>query len=197
MRRVRFKSDSEPWINADILAGIRRRNVLFSKVKRCRGDAAVYKDYCFQRNKVQRDIKSAKADFFSGKVEECAGDSGKLWRQLGTLGFKASKGVGGIVLESDGVKHFDPGSVSDLFNKLYTSVASSLVDALPASFNLFGYDFCERFYRSKGIFGPVFSLSPVPSLFIRNQLFSLKVDKSTGFRQCFCAFLERWRTIFS
>ena len=78
---------------------------------------------------MQRDIKAAKAeDYFSGKVEECAGDSGKLWRRLGTLGCKAPKGGGGIALESDGKSYFDPQSVSELNNRFYTSVASSLVD---------------------------------------------------------------------
>ena len=67
------------------------------------------------------------------------------------------------MIESDGQKHYDPVSTSGIFNAFYTTVASNLVNKLPSPFNLFGSDFCTNFYRKRGVFSPMFSLSPVSS----------------------------------
>ena len=45
----------------------------------------LYGEYCSQRNKVQRDIKFAKSDYFRRRIDESGNDSGKLWKQLGSL----------------------------------------------------------------------------------------------------------------
>ena len=71
---------------------------------------------------VQRDIRMAKETFFRRGVEQNKGDSGKLWKHLGSLGYskKVSNSSSNIVLESDGKKIFDAGSVAHIFNKFYT-----------------------------------------------------------------------------
>ena len=180
VRRIRIRSDSEPWMTADILDMIRDRNKLFSKVKRDRGNLDIYRRYCSLRNMTQRRIKEAKSDYLSQSVIDCGNDSKKLWRHLSSLGHKAPKGDGGIVLESEGKKFFSPSDTAKLFNEFYTTVASSLVLCLPSCSGLFGSSFYSNFYRKKGIFGPSFSLTPVSRHFIMKQLSGLKVDKSTG-----------------
>ena len=179
-RSVRLRSDTQPWMTTDILGGIKKRNVLFSKVKRNRGNSELYREYCTQRNLVQRMIKDAKASYFNRSIIECGNDSSKMWRQFRSLGYKSRETEGGIVLEDNGDLHFNPADTANIFNKFYSSVASSLVDKLPSPSGLFGLDFCHNFYRKKGIFGPCFSLSPVSRRFVHNQLATLKADKSTG-----------------
>ena len=180
IRKMRFKKDSQPWMNGEILNGIRKRDALFAKVKKDRGNSETYKRFCAQRNLVQRSIKNAKANFFEKGVKECGNDSAKLWRQLGSLGHKAPKGDASIVLESNGQRFFDPNVTSRMFNEFYTKVAAKLVSNLPSPSNFFGFDYCVQFYRSKGIFSPSFSLTPVSRHFIRKQLSALKTNKSTG-----------------
>ena len=167
-------------MTVDILDMIKKRNSLFSKVKKNRGNVDIYRQYCSLRNLVQRRIKDAKADYFNQSVVDCGKDSGKLWHHLKTLGYKAPKDDGGIVLESDGQKFFSPYDTAHLFNRFYTTVASSLVSRLPSCRGIFGRDFCSRFYRKKGVHGPSFILATVSRHYILKQLEAIKVDKSTG-----------------
>ena len=90
-KEMRTKSKTEPWMNADILAGIRCRNELFGKFKKNKDRADIYKQYCTVRNRVQRDIKEAKKFFFQNKVEQNRGDPKKLWSQLKSLGYDSKK----------------------------------------------------------------------------------------------------------
>ena len=43
------------------------------------------------RNLVQRELKSAKSEYFSNKIEENKFDSKKLWQSLKSLGYKNPK----------------------------------------------------------------------------------------------------------
>ena len=140
-RRMRFK-DSQPWMNGDILSSIRKRDALFAKVKKNRNNSDFYKEYCAQRNLVQRMVKMAKANFFERGVKECGHDSAKLWRQLGTLGHKAPKGDDSIILEADGQRFSDCSVTSRIFNEFYTKVAAKLVSSLPSPSNIFGKGCC-------------------------------------------------------
>ena len=179
-RRIRIRKDTQPWMTSEILGHIRKRDNLFSKVKADRGNDVLYKKYCVQRNFVQRCIKDAKSSFFERGIRDCGNDSSKLWRQLGSLGHKAKKGENDIALDLNGRTHFDPQTTSSIFNEFYTTVATKLVESLPSPSGIFGYDFCVQFYRKRRVFHPSFSLSPVSRHFIRKQLSSLKVNKSTG-----------------
>ena len=40
--RVRLRTDTEPWMTADILSLIKERNALFLKVKKSRGNSDLY-----------------------------------------------------------------------------------------------------------------------------------------------------------
>ena len=99
-RDFRPRVNSRPWMCGEILSGIKKRDSLFARFKRDRSNVSLYKEYCSQRNLVQRDIKFAKSDYFRRKITESGHDSSKLWRQLGSLGYsKKGEGNGKIVLE--------------------------------------------------------------------------------------------------
>ena len=51
---------------------------LFAKVKKRKGDSDLYRQYCAQRNLVQRSIKVAKSDYFEDCIKGCEGDTSKL-----------------------------------------------------------------------------------------------------------------------
>jgi uncharacterized protein YydD (DUF2326 family) len=50
------------------------------------------------RNKVQREVKSARSNYFSDKIEENKNDPKKLWKQLKDLGFKSKTEEASIFL---------------------------------------------------------------------------------------------------
>ena len=131
--------------------------------------------------------------FFKRGVEQNRGDSGKLWSHLKSLGYekKASNG-GSIVLEENGHKIFDSASVANVFNKFYTSVASTLVSKLPSPYGIYvtSGSIFRQFYSRKLGLRPNFTLSPVSSHFIRSQLNSLNPKKAIGLDDISSLFLR-------
>ena len=132
------------------------------------------------RNAVQRDVKFAKQNFFRRKIDQNKGDSGKLWKQLSSLGY-SNKGGGSsnIVLEEGGTKVFEAPRVANMFNRFYTSVAASLVNALPSASGIFSISdpiFRQFHFRNH----TSFTLSPVSLVFVRRQLLSLNSKKAVG-----------------
>ena len=89
--QVRVKNDTAPWMCREILVGIRKRDELLRKFKKCHGDEVIYAAYCKQRNSVQREIKLAKSNYFKSKLNECGSDSAKLRRRLSSLGYGEAK----------------------------------------------------------------------------------------------------------
>ena len=180
--QVRVKHNTAPWMCREILLSIRKRDILFRKFKQDRGNRGAYAAYCKQRNLVQRGIKIAKSGYFRQKVSECGGDSGKLWRQLGSLGYSEAKEKSSIVLEQNGTKFFDSSRVAAIFNNFYTKVAHELVSLLPSPSGLFTTTSTtfKDFYRKKGIFGPSFTLTPVSKHFVLKQILSFNPRKGAG-----------------
>ena len=81
--------------------------------------------------------------------------SKSLWQSLKDLGMPSKKGKassGNIGLKIDGELSFDKLTFAEKFNSFYTIVASKLVEKLPQSFNKFGKNFVESFYRNKCVF---------------------------------------------
>ena len=193
VRDVRVKSKVSPWMNAHIMAGIKKRNELLSCFKRNKSDISLHAEYSCIRNQVQRDIKMAKANHFRDKMGQSEGDSGKLWGLLKSLGYsKSDCSSSKVVVEKDGVKIFDSLHVADLFNDFYSNVASKLVSLLPNPTGIFSSksESFRQFYRTKiGLRDP-FVLMPVSSHFIRKQLLSLNSKKAVGLDDISSLFLR-------
>ena len=190
IREIRVKQKPNPWMNSHILAGIRRRDGLLSKFKRNRNDSSIYKEYSKVRNQVQRDIKTAKANFFLGKIRKSEGDSNKLWGLLKSLGYSDGNVSSRIVLEKDGEKVFDPKDVASIFNSFYTTVASKLVQLLPTQmFSATSGAFRDFYRRKLGMRDP-FVLNHVSGHFIRKQLLSLNPKKAVGLDDISSLFLR-------
>ena len=135
------------------------------------------------KNQIQRDIKKAKASYFSDKIEENKNNPKGLWKQFRSLGY-SSKGKyqSQIVLTVNGEKCFNSTIVADCFNEFYTNVAGNLVKNLPPSKGLLNTDSdnFKNYYKEKGVESKVFTLSPVTSEFVYKELCKLNPSKSTG-----------------
>ena len=68
-RDIKIRQQTEPWMTSEILDNIRIRDDLLQTYKRTENKHQ-YAQYCKIRNKVQREIKKAKEDYVSGKIEE-------------------------------------------------------------------------------------------------------------------------------
>ena len=78
------------WMNNDILENIRKRDMLLHQFKKD-NNSGIYEQFCRTRNQIQRDIKKAKASYFSDKVEANKNNPKGLWKQFRSLGY-SSKG---------------------------------------------------------------------------------------------------------
>ena len=198
IKEVRLKHRTEPWINNEILENIRYRDHLLYKFRKDRKRTDLCKEYCRMRNKIQRDVRSAKAEHFSSKIEEHKHDSKKLWQQLKTLGYSnKTKGENKVVLDIDGETCFDSNKVANYINEFYTSVASTLVNKLPSATNKFSTesDVFKNYYKSKNVTSESFKVSPVSIDFVYKELLKLKANKSTGLDGIPAKFLKDGATV--
>ena len=69
VKEVRIKQRTEEWMTSDILDLIHCRDKFLYNFKKY-GNHDDYVNFNKLRNKVQREIKRAKSEFFSGKIEE-------------------------------------------------------------------------------------------------------------------------------
>ena len=132
----------------------------------------MYSDYRRLRNKVQRDVRKAKANYFKDKVEEYKSDP-KLWQQLKSLGYSfKSKDQSNVVINIDGKLCFNSSTVVNYINTFYTTVASTLVKKLPPAFGKFDMDSetIQDYYNQMGVTNKGLELSPVSSDFILKEL---------------------------
>ena len=97
-------------------------------------NSGVYEQFCRTRNQIQRDIKKAKASYFSDKIEENKNNPKGLWKQFKSLAYSSKgKDQSQIVLIVNGEKCYNSTIAVDCFNEFYTNVVGNLVKNLPPS----------------------------------------------------------------
>jgi len=87
VKEIRLKQRTEPWMNSEILNDIRERDNLLYKFNKDRSKKEIYNEYKKLRNKIQRDIKKTKSDYFLNELESNKNNSKQLWKQLKSLGY--------------------------------------------------------------------------------------------------------------
>ena len=80
VKQIQLKQRTEPWLTAEVLELIKIRDMFLYKFRKEK-NSDFYKQCCFYRNKVQKEVKTAKSDFLSNKVEENKNNPKKLWEQ--------------------------------------------------------------------------------------------------------------------
>ena len=152
-----------------------------------------YKAFSCLRNKIQREIRTAKSEYFTSKVEEDIDDPKKLWQHLKNLGVKGKqKEEQNICLNIDGEICHEPKTVADHFNSFFTNIASELVQKLPRCLNMFDTNsgIFKSFYSEKLQENTSFLLSPVSEDFVYKELLKLNSSKSTGLDELPARFIK-------
>ena len=183
IKEIRIKLRTEPWIDDNILQSIRERDKLLTLSNRDKADKSLRRLFNETRNKLQRDIKKAKSNYFKNKVEENQHDSKKLWRHLKTLGYNIkAKDRSKIVLDSEGEKCHDSKTIAEIFKKYFLTVASNLVNLLSAAPKIFSTDtlLFKSYYTNKNIIPNSFILQEVTENVVLKELRKLNPKKSTG-----------------
>ena len=173
IKEIRIKLRTEPWIDDNILQSIRERDKLLTLSNRNKADKSLRRLFNETRNKLQRDIKKAKSNYFKNKVEENQHDSKKLWRHLKTLGYNIkAKDRSKIVLDSEGEKCHDSKTIAEIFKKYFLTVASNLVNLLSAAPKIFSTDtlLFKSYYTNKNIIPNSFILQEVTENLVFKEL---------------------------
>ena len=122
VKEVRLKQRSKPWLTSEILDLIKTRMFL-NKFKKF-NKSEFYKSFCLYRNMVQREVKTAKADYLSeslSKMEENKNNPRNLWQQIKSLGYSDKpRSSPSIVLNIDDQNCYDNKKIADYFNSFYT-----------------------------------------------------------------------------
>ena len=129
------------------------------------------------RNSVTREIELAKRDYFNNLLKTQAQDASKLWSSIRKLIPKKSKvAVQEISLDE---KTFTGSlDIANCFNKFFTSVGSRLRSLLP-TLNVSSY--CDRLILTPRD-TPDFVFKDIQVSFVRKELSSLCVNKSSGLK---------------
>jgi hypothetical protein len=76
LKEIRVKQNTEPWMSTEILNLIKEIDELLLKYRKSNNSEDL-KKFCIIRNKVQREVKSARSNYFSDKIEENKNDPKK------------------------------------------------------------------------------------------------------------------------
>ena len=124
-------------MTSEILENIRNRDELLNCYNKTKNKDQ-YKQFSMVRNKVQRDIITAKEEYIAGKIEDNKKSPKKLWQHLKSLGYSSkSRDGASIVLNVAGEACHNLIDIANQFNTYFTTVASTLVDKLPSAPNIF------------------------------------------------------------
>ena len=113
-------------MSTEILNLIKERDELLLKYRKS-NNSEDHKKVCIIRNKVQREVKSARStNYFSNKIEENKNDPKKLWKQLKDLGYKSKTEEASIVLNINNELCHDSKTIADFFNIFFLQWLLSL-----------------------------------------------------------------------
>ena len=159
---MRIKQRTEAWMTGEILQCIRDRYNNFRKFKKS-NDPDQYKRYVSLRNKVQSMKTKAKSEYYNQKVEENKGHPKKLWQILKSLGTSSktkngAKSIGLLINMINDSICFDKAKVAEKFNTFFSTVASTLVDKLPSSPNIYGWNHIKQFYSKLHVSSDTFNV---------------------------------------
>ncbi len=174
----RVRSAPSPWLNNIIIKQMSRRDYLHRKAVRS-NSVSDWSAYKLCRNKVTGMMRESKKRYFEKSIDDCTGDSGKLWKTLNTILPKkrsvspSSLDIDGKVLESDS-------DICNGFNKHFVDVARKLIDENVCASDNSDFDFnvynCEQNVTNSDLCLPHVSCD-----FVNNEILGMSTGKATGF----------------
>ena len=80
VKEIRVKQRTEPWMTNDILEMLKERDRALYTFRKS-GLTEDYKKFCSLRNKLQREIKVAKSNYFSDMITGAIVQDKMVWNQ--------------------------------------------------------------------------------------------------------------------
>ena len=180
-KKIRIKQRTELWMTNEILHLIHERDTALHQFH-LTDEEQWYKRFIYFRNKVQFEVKNAKANFYANKIEENKDQPKKIWQVLKKLGAsaKTKNGPANICLKINDEMTFDNEKVANTFNNFFTGIAATLVEKLPTGKGLFGRQHVDSFYKEKDVTPDSFKLQKVDVDSVVKSINEIGASKATG-----------------
>ena len=175
IKEVRIRHSSQPWMTPEILEMIKDRD--FKKTL----NKSYHFAYCKLRNLVQRLIRETERTHLINKINENRHNPKKFWKIIKDLGYKQMpKNESNITLKIDNNLCNDPKITANHFNSFFTNVATELVTKLPHKPNVYTINSKHSNDYYGDDVNEEFLIQPVNEEFIRKEIISINISKSTG-----------------
>ena len=129
-KNISYKSFLKPWITAEILSNIKKRQnylILYRQNKISRNEFTSF------RNFVTNQIRSAKKEYFNNKFEKYKDDSKKTWQTINNIlkpgNFNRTNDIKKLII--DGKLYESSDEISDAFNVFFTNIGKNIAESLP------------------------------------------------------------------
>ena len=142
------------------------------------------------RNTVTRQIELAKRDYYNDLLTEHVNDASKLWSAIRKLIPKKNK-VAVQELTLDNKIYTDNSGIANCFNKFFTSLGARLKSTLPV------LNVCKRKACLTTGEVPDFALKDISVDFVRKELSSLRVNKSSGLKDIHSRILKAGASVLA
>jgi hypothetical protein len=129
VRERRIRTDSEKWINHEVLSEMRQRDFLHRESLRSR-QTSDWARYRAARNRVVKVIGDANREFVDNAINQCSDKPKNMWSILKQFLPSASLGTSTSYLEIDDELVSDSYHISNAFDDFFCSIGKNLQQIL-------------------------------------------------------------------
>ena len=173
LNKKQLKLKSKPWINTFIIKLIKHRDKLFSRKKKDPTNEIITNAYRLFRNRVTREIKNSKKNYYNSYFETCKNDMKKTWKGIRELINSNSKNNKISQLTDNDKIINDPLDIANKFNDFFTNVGPSLENKIPKSYKSPSFFLKDRNLNN-------FLLNPTTPEEIINIINNMNINKTSG-----------------
>ena len=165
----RVKGCDTPWLTGELRKLMATRDQVKQQAIR-KKDQLLFEKYRSLRNKVVKQCKKARREYYSNLIAGSLSKPDKLWKTLKKI-LPGKTKQSTILLKDDLGMHSEASDIANCFNRFFTNIGKNLASVFPKGIQI------ANPYPD---FSKTFCFSPIPVSFVLKQLQTLKSSKATG-----------------
>jgi hypothetical protein len=180
IKRKRVRQNQSPWLSADIISMMRKRDVLKKKAI-ASGSSDDWSAYRSQRNLVTKAIKRGKADYIASGIAESGKNPRKVWNCIRHVAPKSSSSSHITKILYKGNECDSTKDIANCMNDYFANVGPNLAAKIPSTCNDDSViDPSNISIDVDNSHDVSFDFHPVTNDYVYKQLCNLDVNKATG-----------------
>ena len=189
IRNKRVRNKKSPWLSAELKKSMINRDKL-KKQAVSSNDPLFWKKFKKERNRLNNEIKKAKADYYKSQVESNIGNPKAIWKCINQITHRKATNNSSInELKVNNKSFTEPSDISDILNRHFISIGPNLASALPIG----DTDFESYITPARS----VFRLKHTTADVVFKILKKLSPHKATGLDNISCRLLKEAAPIIS